>query len=99
MQSGGVRQRGLGTGNDSSWPGSKVSWFGPLVIRKRLGLMIVEPIDIRENNQAIDRVNMYASCKSLPLMDRITADDSLASGKVDVDLEILGRLSVGSSLA
>jgi hypothetical protein len=23
----------------------------------------VEPIDIRENRQAIDRVNMYASCK------------------------------------
>ena len=29
-------------------------------------LISVEPIDIRENNQAIDRVNMYASCESSP---------------------------------
>jgi betaine lipid synthase len=28
-------------------------------------LTTVEPIDIRENNQAIDRVNMYASCEWL----------------------------------
>lgn len=27
-------------------------------------LIEVEPIDIRENGKAIDRVNMYASCES-----------------------------------
>ena len=41
-------------------------------------LIAVEPIDIREDGKAIDRVNMYASCKSLKPN---IADASLASNQ------------------
>lgn len=51
---------------------AKYPWYRQ---RFELAGFKVEPIDIRENGKAIDRVNMYASCKLIPPH---RADDSLA---------------------
>lgn len=52
-------------------------------------LTAVEPIDIRENNQAIDRVNMYASCESCSASNRPAAHVSLARRKGLVHCQVL----------
>lgn len=54
-------RRVLKVGGHAVWrSASKYPWYRQ---RFELAGFKVEPIDIRENGQAIDRVNMYASCE------------------------------------
>lgn len=54
-------RRVLKVGGHAVWrSAAKYPWYRQ---RFELAGFKVEPIDIRENGQAIDRVNMYASCK------------------------------------
>jgi betaine lipid synthase len=54
-------RRVLKVGGHAVWrSAAKYPWYRQ---RFELAGFKVEPIDIRENDQAIDRVNMYASCK------------------------------------
>jgi len=56
-------RRVLRVGGHAVWrSAAKYPWYRQ---RFELAGFKVEPIDIRENGQAIDRVNMYASCKFL----------------------------------
>ncbi len=66
-------RRVLRIGGHAVWrSAAKHPWYRQ---RFELAGFKVEPIDIRENNQAIDRVNMYASCE---YQCAISADSSLA---------------------
>lgn len=62
-----MQPRGRGIDRDSKLLVSRVSDMSrpvsdrPFAERKKT----VQPIDIRENQEAIDRVNMYASCELL----------------------------------
>jgi betaine lipid synthase len=54
-------KRVLKVGGHAIWrSAAKRPWYRQ---RFELAGFKVEPIDIRENEKAIDRVNMYASCK------------------------------------
>lgn len=54
-------RRVLKVGGHAVWrSAAKYPWYRQ---RFELAGFKVEPIDIRENGNAIDRVNMYASCK------------------------------------
>jgi betaine lipid synthase len=54
-------KRVLKVGGHAIWrSAAKRPWYRQ---RFELAGFKVEPIDIRENGQAIDRVNMYASCE------------------------------------
>lgn len=54
-------RRVLAVGGHAIWrSAAKYPWYRQ---RFELAGFKVEPIDIRENGQAIDRVNMYASCE------------------------------------
>lgn len=65
--------RVLRVGGHAVWrSAAKYPWYRQ---RFELARFKVEPIDIRENGQAIDRVNMYASCEVTAMF---RADDSLA---------------------
>lgn len=63
-----MQPRGRGIDRDSKLLVSRVSDMSrpvsdrPFAERKK---KTVQPIDIRENQEAIDRVNMYASCELL----------------------------------
>lgn len=64
-----MQPRGRGIDRDSKLLVSRVSDMSrpvsdrPFAERKKKKK--VQPIDIRENQEAIDRVNMYASCELL----------------------------------
>jgi hypothetical protein len=65
--------RVLRVGGHAVWrSAAKYPWYRQ---RFELAGFKVDPIDIRENNQAIDRVNMYASCE---YQCAVSADSSLA---------------------
>jgi betaine lipid synthase len=56
-------RRVLKVGGHAVWrSAAKYPWYRQ---RFELAGFKVEPIDIREKGRAIDRVNMYASCKFL----------------------------------
>ena len=60
-------RRVLRVGGHAVWrSAAKYPWYRQ---RFEMAGFKVEPIDIRENGKAIDRVNFYASCKCPPCHD------------------------------
>lgn len=82
-------RRVLRVGGHAVWrSAAKYPWYRQ---RFELAGFKVEPIDIREDGLAIDRVNMYASCKSPPYLREFWLTNSLARREgLDISRRELG---------